>query len=161
MACGLCCDGTLFGSVVVQQDERERLRRVGLRVVEQDGTFAINQRCAKLAGCLCAIYAERPAACARYECTLRKRVVAGATTEAAGRADIARMRMLLAKLGESFGVPASADVSVWEALLALEEATALPADAEARRRQDAGLDALTELLALGRSTFEPEFSGGS
>lgn len=161
MECGLCCDGTLFGSVIVQPDELERLTRVKLHIVDQDGALSLNQRCTALRGCLCDVYTERPAACAEYECLLRKSVLAGTKTEEAGRDDIARMRSLLGTLGEAFGVPASEHFSVWEALLSLEEPVIETADDETARRQEAGIDALTELLALGRSAFEPAFSGGS
>lgn len=159
--CGLCCDGTLFGSVLVQPDERERLSRVGLLVVVGDDGLSLRQRCSSLAGCLCSIYEDRPAACAQYECSLRKGVLAGRKSESEGRADIARMRALLATLGDAFDVPASSDVSVWDALLTLEEPLDITEDAETVRRQDAGIDALAKILELGRSAFEPAFSGGS
>jgi len=162
MECGLCCDGTLFGSVIVAPDEEARLRRVGLPVVDQDGALSLNQRCTALSGCLCSIYAERPAACAQYECLLRKGVVAGTKTEEQGRVDIARMRALLAMLGEAFDVCSTDKLSVWEALLALEEPAMIDEDdSAARQKQEMGVDALTELLDLGRSAFEPSFSGGS
>ena len=161
MECGLCCDGTLFGSVRIDAGERERLTRVHLRVVDKGGELSIAQRCTALVGCLCSLYADRPRACAQYECSLRKSVLAGTKTEAEGRADIARMRALLKVIGDAFDVPASLDVSVWDTLLTLEEPVEFPDDDEATRRHDAGVDALTDLLALGRSAFEPSFSGGS
>ena len=161
MECGLCCDGTLFGSVIVAADEHARLGRLGLPIIDNGGALSMNQRCRALCDNLCAIYDARPAACAQYECSLRKSVLAGTKTEDQGRADITRMRALIATLGAAFDVPATSTVSVWEALLTLAEPAITDEDSESQRRQEAGVDALTELLALGRSAFEPSFSGGS
>src|SRR5687767_1431090 len=41
MQCGLCCDGTFFGSVAVEAHERDKLGRVGLRVVEDNGSLSM------------------------------------------------------------------------------------------------------------------------
>lgn len=156
--CGLCCDGTFYGSVVVAQDEKARLGRVGLAVIQHDGALAMPQPCSALRGCLCNVYADRPGACAAYECLLRKRVDAGERTPGHARTAIASMRELLVTIRAGFEVPDG--VSIWESILALEEPTTAEGAAEAARRYGPAIDAVGALLALGREEFEPRFAGG-
>jgi len=70
LACGLCCDGTLFTQVPLRSDELGRVRRRGLPILERPQGAALQQRCAALAGCRCEIYDDRPAACRSYRCML-------------------------------------------------------------------------------------------
>lgn len=155
--CGLCCNGTFYGSVLVAEGERPHLERIGLRIVDQEGATAMAQPCTALRGCLCSVYAERPAACAAYECTLRKRVRAGERSLEQALADVAEMQALLAKIREIFEVAATA--SIWEAILALEEPT--PEEQRASGRDfAAAIDAVAKLLDVGRAKFEPRFAGG-
>lgn len=157
MQCGLCCNGTFYGSVLVADTESERLRRIGLRVVDQDGVTAMAQPCSALHGCLCDVYTERPDACAKYECTLRKRVAAGEATLAQALLHVAEMQALLAKIRDVFDVAEGA--SIWEAILALEDPT--PEQQRASGRDfEAAIDAVAKLLEVGRATFEPRFAGG-
>jgi uncharacterized protein len=62
-ACGLCCDGTLFGSVRLAPGEAAR---IGLPVLGE----LLPQPCAALEGARCAIYAARPAGCRAFDCLL-------------------------------------------------------------------------------------------
>jgi len=77
-ACGLCCNGSLFGRVPLAAEEVAPARRRRLRVL-RDGR-AFEQPCTALvrevaaAGADdahgCAIYDERPKACAAFTCRL-------------------------------------------------------------------------------------------
>lgn len=156
--CGLCCDGTFFGSVLVATTERERLERVGLRIVDADGARSMAQPCSALRGCLCAVYRDRPTACVQYQCLLRKRVVAGEVPLADARTTVAHMRALLATIRKAFALPGT--TSIWEAILALEEPEMFEGDDDAAYVYAAGIDAVAELLRLGRASFEPAFAGG-
>jgi Fe-S-cluster containining protein len=158
MDCGLCCDGTFFGSVVVAQDERDNLVRVGLRVVDSDGGLAMPQRCTALRGCLCSAYADRPRACRSYECSLRERLLAGQASDDDARASLARMRALLEKIRSAFELPE--DTSIWEAILAIAEPETFDPRSAAGRKFDSGIAAVSELLELARTVFEPAFTGG-
>ena len=156
MECGLCCDGTFFGSVVVAAEEAEHLRRVGLRIVDGDGGLVMPQRCTALSGSICSAYADRPKACRDYQCTLRERFLAGATSEDAARASVARMLVLLRTIRRAFDLPPH--TSIWEAIVTI-------ADAESSTRPtgpklDEGVAAVSELLVLARDVFEPKFAGG-
>jgi uncharacterized protein len=158
MQCGLCCDGTFFGSVVVASDESARLERVGLRVLRNGEETALAQPCVALRGCLCSVYADRPAACARYECQLRKRVSSGDVSLDDALAKVATMRALLTTIREAFDAPPS--TSIWERILALEEPETTEDKALALRDYGAAIAAVGELLELGRAEFEPRFAGG-
>lgn len=144
--CALCCDGTFFGSVVVEQEERPRLARAGLRVVDRDGALVLPQACTALRGCRCSAYADRPAACAKYECALRVRIISGETSEASARETLARMRVLLATIRDVFQL---GDTSIWDALIAIEKS--VPTNDP---RFDEGIDAVSELLALSHDVFQ-------
>ena len=146
--CGLCCDGTFFGSVVVAGGERERLGRVGLRVVDEDGKLSMPQPCSALRGCLCAVYADRPGACRQYECRMRERLLDGSVSEEDARASVR----------DAFDLQGS---SIWEAILAIDALAATDEMSAADgRRLDGGVAALSELLELARDTFEPAAGGG-
>lgn len=156
--CGLCCDGTFYGSVVVAPDERLRLERAGLRVLQREGALSMSQPCAALRGCLCAAYEERPSACARYACSLRKAVSAEACSLDDALAKIARMRALLTAIRDAFDCPAT--TSIWERILTLEEPTTAEGASVAARDYAAAIAAVGELLESGRADFEPRFAGG-
>lgn len=71
-ACGLCCDGSLFGRGTLEPDEVERARKNRLVVVPNGGSF--EQRCSALGDDgACAIYDERPRTCRRFVCRLHER----------------------------------------------------------------------------------------
>jgi Fe-S-cluster containining protein len=156
--CGLCCDGTFYGSVVVLPTEIERLARVGLPVLENGGACSMAQPCTALRGRLCDAYADRPSACAAYECELRKKVNAGACSLEEAKTQIASMRALLALIREGFEIPEGG--SIWETILTLEEPGTPEAAALAVVRYGPAIEAVGRLLNLGRASFEPRFAGG-
>jgi uncharacterized protein len=67
LACGFCCDGTLFNRVPLLEAEVPPLK-VRLQVV--DGQHHARQPCPALDGTACRVYAERPLTCRRYRCLL-------------------------------------------------------------------------------------------
>ena len=159
LSCGICCNGTLYGSVVIEPTERERVERVGLRVLASDGgtELTMRQPCTALRGVLCSVYEDRPASCARYECSLRKSVAAGGSLPEA-RATIERMHALLAIVRAGFECEPGA--SIWERILNLESPTTAEEEQAAAVRYGPAIEAVGELLVLGRAAFEPRFAGG-
>ncbi len=113
LACGMCCDGTLFDGVQLEEgDQAEKLRSLGLPVRLSRGRqpkarFA--QPCAALrADCTCRIYADRPRQGRTFECGVFMQAAAGERELAAalrlvkrarGLAD--RVRRLLRRLGDT------------------------------------------------------------
>lgn len=158
MQCGLCCNGTFYGSVVIVEEETARLDRVGLRVVRSDGTTTMPQPCSALRNCLCAVYQERPTACARYECSLRKKLAADECSLDDATANVAKMRELLATIRTAFDCPES--MSIWERILAMDEPKTPEEAVVASQKYGEAIAAVGELLALGRAAFEPRFAGG-
>lgn len=82
LACGLCCDGTLFDGVQLERgDSAKKLNALGLPVVTYRGHAPVSrfpQPCAALcADRTCRIYADRPKQCRTFECKLFKQTVAG------------------------------------------------------------------------------------
>jgi len=83
-ACGMCCDGTLFHSVVLQEGDSARaLGALGLKIKHRGGTPHFLQPCAAHQSARCTIYDQRPARCRLFHCRQLQRLSAGETTEAA------------------------------------------------------------------------------
>jgi hypothetical protein len=113
LACGLCCDGTLFDNVALQPgDDANRLKSLGLPVTLSRGKEPVArfpQPCAALCSDrTCRAYAHRPKQCRTYECMVFKEVDAGRLDHAAGlrlvkraRSQADRVRRLLRRLGDA------------------------------------------------------------
>lgn len=71
LACGLCCDGTLFASAPLEISQHREASLLRLRVIlAADGSNRLRQPCGALEGTACRIYDDRPRACRDYECDL-------------------------------------------------------------------------------------------
>ncbi len=113
LACGLCCDGTLFDNVrLVRGDNTKQLKQLGLPVevsrAQKPITF-FRQTCAALcADRTCRVYADRPAQCRSFECGVFKDAQGGRITFASAlrlvkqaRRKAESIRQLLRKLGDT------------------------------------------------------------
>jgi Fe-S-cluster containining protein len=68
IACGLCCDGTLFKDVELQPgDNPERLRELSIPLMKSKFPQPCFALCSNLA---CRIYEDRPNRCRQFECAL-------------------------------------------------------------------------------------------
>ena len=113
LACGLCCDGTLFDNVQLEPgDDAKKLKTLGLPVAFSRGRNPVArfpQPCAALcADRTCRLYADRPKQCRTYECMVYKRMQAGSLAPAAAlrlvtnaRRQADRVRRLLLALGDT------------------------------------------------------------
>jgi Fe-S-cluster containining protein len=113
VACGLCCDGTLFDLVKLEPgDDAGKLKALGLPVSLSRGKTPVArfpQPCSALCeDRTCRVYADRPAQCRSFECLLFKDAKAGRITFAAAlpvvkqarrRSDT--VRRLLRELGDT------------------------------------------------------------
>ncbi|AOS42973.1 Flagellin N-methylase [Lacunisphaera limnophila] len=82
LACGLCCDGTLFHHVRLEPgDDAAKLKALGLPVRTSRGATPVTrfrQPCAALcADRSCRLYADRPGQCRSFECGVFQDVRAG------------------------------------------------------------------------------------
>jgi hypothetical protein len=92
-ACGLCCNGVLFGDVELQRgDGPKRLAELGMELFRKGSQKCFTQPCACFDGKWCQIYAERPKRCRTFECKLLKQVQAGKATVPAALNSIAEAR---------------------------------------------------------------------
>lgn len=107
-ACGLCCDGTLFYSVVLQPgDSPKQLIGLGLKLLKKRKQFSFLQPCSAFCGTHCSIYEYRPSRCRAFECEQLRRLNTGEATlhDSLARVDEARacldeVRGLLRQMGE-------------------------------------------------------------
>ena len=79
--CGLCCSGVIFDYVPVEQDERAGLTDLGFEILEDGEEAKFPQPCRMFSGSLCSIYAERPAACRKFQCKVLRRYHDGSIAE--------------------------------------------------------------------------------
>lgn len=112
VACGLCCDGTLFDLVKLEAgDDAGKMKALGLPVKVSRGKVPVArfpQPCAALCeNRTCRLYAERPWQCRVFECRILKEAKAGRVSwasalrvvkQARRRAD--QVRGLLRQLGD-------------------------------------------------------------
>jgi uncharacterized protein len=118
LGCGLCCDGTMYRNVSVEQiDNIDLLVASGVNLVEIAGETKFRQPCAAFGAGSCSIYDDRPATCRRYRCRLRRRYDAGEVSFHDARFLIdsvidlrGRIRPTLERLSESPGPHALADL---------------------------------------------------
>jgi len=113
LACGLCCDGTLFDNVRLGPgDDVQRLKALGLPVsvtrAQSPVTF-FRQPCSALCqDRTCRLYTDRPGQCRTFECLVFKDAQAGRTTFPAAlrlvkqaRRQADKVRRLLRQLGDT------------------------------------------------------------
>lgn len=86
LACGLCCDGTLFPSTILRSaDEADAARAVGLNVVPYRGRNVFLQPCPAYRDCICTVYANRPPNCREFKCELLKNLEQGDISQEAAQ----------------------------------------------------------------------------
>jgi Fe-S-cluster containining protein len=92
-ACGMCCNGVLFGDVELQRgDDPKRLAELGMDLFRKARKKCFNQPCGCFDGKWCQIYAERPKRCRTFECKLLKKAEAGKVTIRMALENIAEAR---------------------------------------------------------------------
>jgi len=98
-ACGLCCNGVLFGDVELQRGETaKRFSKLGVTLFRKGRKTAFAQPCACLMNGLCRIYADRPQRCATFDCGLLKRVQQETLSAAAALQKIAEAKRRAAQV---------------------------------------------------------------
>ena len=165
LACGLCCNGVLFHTVRLQpNDAPKELAALGLKLKRKQRGDYIIQPCPAFCDGHCAIYAQRPERCQRFECRQLQRVKAGTLTETDALEKICEVQRRAAHLD---GLSRRADGSLRKGPLAKRCETALaepydPADVErANQRAELAL-ALPALDAMLDADFRvpPEEKAG-
>ena len=130
LACGLCCDGTLFSWVVLRPaDDVPRLAEAGVAAETVNGRQGLWQPCAGHHAGRCTVYQVRPCACATFRCKLLRRQEAGEIAPDQARAVVERARQFRDIVRAHTGSARSGTslrAAFWEAWK-IAEATATPA----------------------------------
>lgn len=106
LACGLCCDGSLFRQVEVTGDEPARLGALGVRMGEKRGKRWMWLPCGRLEARCCTIYEARPGGCQRFFCELARQAEAGAVSHRDAHAVVGEVHALVARLAAQLPPPA-------------------------------------------------------
>ncbi|MCW5553367.1 MAG: YkgJ family cysteine cluster protein [Verrucomicrobiae bacterium] len=154
-ACGMCCNGVLFGDVALRPgDSARRLAAAGLTMFRKGRQRCFSQPCACFDGRACRIYDERPQRCASFECRLLQRVQSGRTSAAAALRAIAQTRRCVERIQELVRELGHTDEQVplnlrYAAILAQPIELAGPENILQRRRELAEVvELLTQMLEL-------------
>ena len=111
LACGLCCDGTVFGFAHIEEEEVEDTAGIGLqtiRTTKDEPAFLLG--CHYLDGAACTRYRDwRPSVCGDYFCEVQKRVGKQELAEDEAFSIIARARQMTEEIKALLppGVPIS------------------------------------------------------
>ncbi len=105
----MCCDGTLFHSVILQPADNPRaLAAHGLRIKRKKTETFFHQPCPALGEGACTIYSDRPTRCRAFDCRQLLRVAAGEITEPqalatiqAARTQVTRVATLIDQITET------------------------------------------------------------
>lgn len=117
----------------------------------------MEQPCAALRGCLCDIYEDRPGACARYACLLRKRVEQGVVSLSEARTEVHEARTLEARIRTALQLPS--ERSLWQGIANLERPATPELEAAWASAHAPTLAAVSSLITILRNAFEPRFAG--
>lgn len=100
LACGLCCDGTLYEDAKIREDEISDVESIGLttsRNAQGHPTFVF--ACHYLDGACCTRYEQwRPSVCSKFFCRVQQRARAGELTEGQALEKIAAARQLVTEV---------------------------------------------------------------
>lgn len=133
LACGMCCDGTLYDHAKVHEGEIAQTEQAGFKVRQVDRQRAIFLfPCHNLDDKSCTAYDSwRPKVCSSFFCELQKQTAAGKYTEAEAMGIIADAQSCRAQIMESLpeGSPFSA---ARQKMNAISNSNAVMAPEEAR-----------------------------
>jgi hypothetical protein len=139
--CGICCDGTLFSSVTLEDADVPAVRQHRLPMLETQSSYELELPCAALRGVLCEIYDERPETCADFACELLIRVDERRMSFAKARGIIAKTRAARSRVDAFIG-----ETPWWLAHRAAIEAARTPSWAADNAELVEGLKALEALV---------------
>jgi len=98
-ACGMCCDGVMFHSMLLQPgDSARELAALGLKVKRRKAGAFIPQPCTAHQGSCCSIYERRPIRCRVFVCRQLIDVGSGKIGEPEAREKIDRARALTTRV---------------------------------------------------------------
>ena len=101
VACGMCCDGTMFGNVVAHDHELVQMIFLGAdtKYKEEEDRHFFLQPCPAHVNGSCSIYETRPQTCSGYKCALLKRVLRNEITPEQAMKKVERVKKAKQDLG--------------------------------------------------------------
>jgi Fe-S-cluster containining protein len=119
-ACGFCCDGTLFGGLLLTEDEARALDQVRLPLFQAEDGPTLLMPCPAHVG-TCTIYAERPSTCRTYQCQLIDRLEQGDIDFESALLRVERLRALADAIRPRLGHITPGEGGFWERADALQQ----------------------------------------
>lgn len=105
VACGMCCDGTMFNNVVCSKEEAEYMGTFGIgsKKAEKIDSYVFFVPCPLHVNGSCSIYEDprKPKTCSGFKCTLLKRVLNNEVTPEQALVKVERMKKAKKDLGVS------------------------------------------------------------
>lgn len=158
LGCGLCCNGVLYTHALLESHEVEPAIRAGLNVIQDEGGRRFTQPCACNDAGPCAIYADRPAACASYQCALLKGYLSGEASLEQCAAKVSRVKQLVASITARLP-EAEPTAALWPRLTRHLEADADQPGPLSRRNGELLMD-VAALTLLCKRDFDPKLGNG-
>jgi Fe-S-cluster containining protein len=162
-SCGLCCDGTLFGYVLLEAgDSPAPLQAGGIAIHLQDAEPRFDLPCIAFQHGDCQVYAGRPAVCRTYRCKLLKKYERGVTSWEEAQQQICRVRALRVELGTALEgvVPGTGTIAIVSVMRQIPALAALTGDAELRKGWAPVTLRLSALRDYLRRHFQPDGTSG-
>ena len=109
--CGLCCDGTMFHAVDVDEsDDLVPLRAKGALLISDAESRRFAQPCSAFDGTCCSVYEARPTSCRAFVCGLLQSVTNGDTSPGDARFAIEEVKTLASVVRERLDLSVETDV---------------------------------------------------
>lgn len=118
VACGLCCDGTIFSFISISEPEAEALTDAPVQVDRANGRTSMRLGCTALKNKCCTIYERRPSGCREYFCAIVKDMEAGKKSFDESLAIVQRIQREVLALNAVLGVPGGGMTAVRDGLAA-------------------------------------------
>jgi Fe-S-cluster containining protein len=128
-ACGLCCNGVLHRTAVVEDHEAEPLRELGIPVRREGPGFGFAMPCPQHRDDHCAIYENRPRTCIYYRCELLEEHLRGEIDLDRALERVERARALVDAVRRHLGAQSATlpGEGLWRQLEAFEAEAPFPA----------------------------------
>lgn len=96
LACGLCCEGTLYTKAIIGPEELEDSRAIGMQTyTDPSGEVGFRFPCNYLDGACCTRYDQwRPSVCSGFLCAVQLKVKKGTMTPDEARTKVGKARSL-------------------------------------------------------------------
>lgn len=101
LGCGMCCDGTFFECLALDQEERDIFYGLPLIAIEKD--VGVNLPCVMHNGGRCCVYRNRPRRCVSFKCKVYVDVEAGTLQAPAAAERVSEFKRLVAELEADLG----------------------------------------------------------